>query len=355
MPLRGPDALPVQLDPGDMFSTLYLHIGQEKTGTTSIQSFLHTNRAALLANGIFVPRTLGRENHKALAAYGFDDVSSDIAVTSIRQQHPGGTPAAFRVGVAAALAEEVAATEARIGVISSEDLSRLYSAREVGRVVDLLRPLCRDLKIIVFARRQDLLASSRYYSLILGGSRNNQVLPPPGQPLPAYYDYAHNIGLWADALGEANVILSRFPEAPSESGFNSVRHFCSLLGIDAADYRMVRPQHVSLDAVNQIILQNYNALTQTPDPAGIKWLKEELGAENDRRLRYIPSQAQAEQFYRRVHADNQALFRRLGAEDQMFSLDFSMYPEENMRSRYQQQAIRRLLGLLAARAAATTG
>jgi len=236
-----------------------------------------------------------------------------------------------------------------VGVISSEDLSRLYSAREVRRVVDLLRPFCKELRIVVFTRRQDLMASSRYYSLVLGGSRTSQVLPRPDQPAAPYYDYARNIGLWADAVGDANVIFRRFPERPSEAGFNSVRAFCDLLGLEATAYRMVPSQHVSLDAVNQIILQNYNVLTQHAAPSDRAWLKDRLAARNDSQLRHIPSRAQAERFYTRFHADNQALFRRLGAADDMFSTDFSMYPEENMRPRFQQLAIRRLLALLSAR------
>ncbi|TDK50908.1 hypothetical protein [Antarcticimicrobium luteum] len=330
-----------------MFSTLYLHIGQEKTGTTSIQSFLHANRDALRDAGIFTPRSLGRENHKALAAYAFDEGSGDISVTSVRAPHKSGSVEAYRAGVAAALSREVSDSAAQVGVISSEDLSRLYTAREVGRVVDLLRPFCKELRIIVLTRRQDLMASSRYYSFVLGGSQAVQILPTVDQlTTPPYYDYAHNIGLWADAVGDANVILRRFPERPSRAGFNSVRTFCGILGLDAAAYQMVQRQHVSLDAVNQIILQNYNALTQNPDPAGIERLKDQLVLQNDSTLRYISSRAQAERFYAHFHADNQALFRRLKAEDEAFSLDFSMYPKENMRTRFQRQAIQRLLALL---------
>jgi len=332
-----------------MFSTLYLHIGQEKTGTTSIQSFLHTNRDALRDNGIFTPRSLGRENHKILAAYAFDEGSKDIAVTSVRARHESDSVEAYRAEVEAALSRDITVSTARVGVISSEDLSRLYTAREVGRVVDLLRPFCKELRIVVFTRRQDLMASSRYYSLVLGGSRSGQVLPPPDQLAAPYYDYARNIGLWADAAGAENVILVRFPETPPQGGFNSVRRFCDILSIDAAGYRMVQPQHVSLDAVNQIILQNYNILRQDSDLIGIDWLKEQLATQNDRSRRHIPGRAQAKRFYMRFHADNQALFRRLGAADDMFSLDFSMYPEENMRPRFQQLAIQRLLALLSTR------
>lgn len=64
---------------------LYLHIGLEKTGTTSVQAFLHMNRAPLAQAGIWMPGCLGHLNHKLLAAYGFEVGSRDIAVTSVEQ------------------------------------------------------------------------------------------------------------------------------------------------------------------------------------------------------------------------------------------------------------------------------
>lgn len=330
-----------------MFSTLYLHIGQEKTGTTSIQEFLDHNAVRLERNGVFVPRSVGHKNHKALAAHAFEIGSRDIAVTSMRQAETEEEVARYRAGIEAALEREIAASSAPTAVFSSEDLSRLYSAKEVERAVALVRRFTRELKIVVFTRRQDLLASSRYYSLVLGGSRSSQVLPSKGQAAPSYYNYAQNIGLWIDAVGAENVILVRFPETSRAERFNSVKRFCTVLGIKAADYPQVKRQHVSYDAVNQIILQNYNVLKRGYDPKGMSTLMEKLTSTNDPQLNYIPSATQARNFYARFREDNLALFRRLGVEDQLFTEDFSMYGEENMRQTFQAQAIRRLLGLLA--------
>src|SRR5438309_11963248 len=52
-----------------MIPHCFLHIGTEKTGTTSIQNFLAQNRDHLREKGILYPRAAGNQNHTALAAY----------------------------------------------------------------------------------------------------------------------------------------------------------------------------------------------------------------------------------------------------------------------------------------------
>ncbi len=66
--------------------TVFLHIGMQKTGTTSIQSFFATNRTLLRKNGFNCPKFTGRVNHTKLAAYahseGFRKVDQRAGVNS---------------------------------------------------------------------------------------------------------------------------------------------------------------------------------------------------------------------------------------------------------------------------------
>lgn len=331
------------------FAVLHLHIGLEKTGTTSIQAFLSGNRAALARDGVFVPRSAGDENHKLLAAHAFEAGSRDVAVVSAGVGPDPDEVAAFRARVARNLSAEIeaAAASASVAVISSEDYSRLFQPAEVARALDLLRPLAERLHVVAFLRRQDLLASSRYYSLVLGGHKAPGVLPGDPDRLPRYYFFRRNLQPWIDGVGARNVTLARFPEAPGRAGFNSVDRFCRAVGLDAARYRPVEDRHVSLDAVNQITLQVFNRMADRHDPNAVAALVERLRRHNDPACRHIPGKAAAKAFYAHFHDENLRLFRDLGAEDEMFSDDFSMYPDRNMREPYQVRAIERLLVELA--------
>ena len=337
-----------------IFDVLYLHIGLEKTGTTSIQHVLDRNRDRLATAGVFLPRSLGQENHKTLAAYGFDAGSRDIAVTS---QGIGAAEAevqTFRSQVETALEKEIAASTATRAIISSEDLSRLFRPHEVARVLQLLQRFCKQLRVIVFLRRQDLLASSRHYSLVLGGGRPGQVFPAADAPGQRYYDYNALLTPWIDQLGADHIDLLRFPETPAAEAFDSPRAFARLTGIDLSDFDLGRRQHSSYDAVNQLIIHNFNALQQGYDPQATEALMQQLQAHNQPGMAHIPSAAQAREFYQRFSAGNAALLARLGAEAQGFSEeaqgfseDFSMYPDHNMRQAYMAQAIQRLLQIRA--------
>lgn len=321
------------------FKTIYLHIGLEKTGTTSVQAFLDTNRAALAGQDVFFSRSLGAQNQKALAAYALDDTSKDTAI-KLR----GEDVAAFREGLALRFAEEVAIRTENTLLVSSEDLSRLFRLDEIDRALAFLAPYSDSIKVIVFLRRQDLLAASRYYSLVLGGRRKAAVFPSAKESIPPYYNYHKTLSGWITRLGAGNILPCHFPENPGAVGFNSVDAICAMLGLDCTGFAQVKDRNISLDAVNQIIIQKFNSTSRCPaDRDRLEELTTALSAYRDAGYRYVSSARQARDFYARVQEGNSALFTDLGLPGDYFSDDFSMYPGKNMRSAYLDAAVKRLL------------
>ena len=108
-----------------------LHIGLEKTGTTTIQEAMHASRQRLAGHGILYPTSLGQANHTALAVVGRDD---DV-VDDLRQRRGLRSPDAvrsFRDAIGQELEQEVAAAAAHTVVVSGEHCSsRLTTDREV--------------------------------------------------------------------------------------------------------------------------------------------------------------------------------------------------------------------------------
>src|SRR5437016_5255870 len=72
-----------------MIARCFLHIGTEKTGTTTIQSFLAQNRDRLREQGVMYPSAPGNHNHIALAAYA-------LRRTGITARHRLRQPETFR-------------------------------------------------------------------------------------------------------------------------------------------------------------------------------------------------------------------------------------------------------------------
>jgi hypothetical protein len=60
-----------------------LHIGTEKTGTTSIQKFLYENRIKLGASGMLFPASAGFISNQNLVVYGKQAPESDLAPPSL--------------------------------------------------------------------------------------------------------------------------------------------------------------------------------------------------------------------------------------------------------------------------------
>lgn len=115
---------------------LVLHIGIHRTGTTSIQRWLHTNRKALMNQG--VRYALDTENHTSLAW----------------RIHSGKlAPARF----IARLVEDAASSGAQTMIVSGEDFCVIRDASPLGALAEHF-----DVKVLCFLRRQDEWLESWY-------------------------------------------------------------------------------------------------------------------------------------------------------------------------------------------------
>src|SRR5947208_827712 len=117
-----------------MIAQCWLHIGIEKTGTTSIQEFLALNREALLEKGFLYPVAPGRSNHIGLACFALEDEKHD----SIRRTLGIATQAQlarYRSRLLVQTDKEIEASTASFLIFSNEHLSsRLRTHSEVHRL-----------------------------------------------------------------------------------------------------------------------------------------------------------------------------------------------------------------------------
>ena len=192
----------------------YLHIGTEKTGTTTLQQFLFVNRDNLHKVNYFIPNSVGARNNRKIVSYAvsddrWDDYLDEQGVHTLEQkQH-------FRDEFLKEFHEEM---QKRLGkedniLLSSEHFSsRLQSVEEIQKIKELLSTYCDDFKIIIYLRDQrDMMPST--YSTILKCGYNatfDEIADKFLEGKSYYYDYAAILHNWIKVFGKDALIVRLF-------------------------------------------------------------------------------------------------------------------------------------------------
>ena len=224
---------------------LVLHIGTEKTGTTSTQNWARNNRDALAAQGVWYSRALGDENHLKFYLYAippgaFDDGFAPLGLTTADQR------AAFRAGLPVALAAEVAEARARgchSFVISNEQChSRLITPEMVREVHDLIAPHFDEIDILCSLRPQIDVFVSFASTWARGRLRVTRALFDRVVPANPYFDYARLLDRWAQVFGADRLHVVPFRRQP-----DFVRVLVDRLGLDAARLQPAGQLNMAVD------------------------------------------------------------------------------------------------------------
>ncbi len=180
-----------------------LHIGGEKTGSTSIQWMLEANRAALAQAGFGVPRGLGGSNHVALAAYaGRDPMVVDLLGMLDEPQGLAGLRAWLPARLAAAMAAQPAGVHTML-FTNEHCQSRLHTPEEVARLRDLLAPLFSEVLVLVYLRRQDEIVISMRNTSLRSHGRLPDAWFPADPGLLAVLDHGLLLQRWGQVFGRA--------------------------------------------------------------------------------------------------------------------------------------------------------
>lgn len=182
-----------------------LHIGTDKTGTTSLQQLLRLNRAALLEHGVLYPRSPGRVRHVELGLYARSDEALLKARDWLRGDHP--SPDVFRRRLRRRLTREITESGASRVVLSDEALFRLQSDF-IERLRDLTNGSA-SLRIVVYLRRQDEHLVSSYQQAVKVGE-TRRLDEWARQIFPRRYDYAARLRDWQSALEPEKVVVRPF-------------------------------------------------------------------------------------------------------------------------------------------------
>lgn len=148
-----------------------VHIGAEKTGSTSIQEYLCQNKRQLNKAGFYYLQSAGAINSRALASYCTndskrDDYLNDRGIVSLEEKTE------FKRDFLKNFRTEMESIPKYIHtvIISSEHLhSRTSSQEEVNAVYELLSPFFSKIKIVCYLREQLVTCTSLYSTAIKNG------------------------------------------------------------------------------------------------------------------------------------------------------------------------------------------
>ncbi|KAA1426301.1 hypothetical protein [Nocardioides antri] len=232
-----------------------LHIGSDKTGTTSLQQLLRRNRRELAGRGILYPRAPGPVRHAGLGLYA----RPDHALLESRDWLRGGYPApdVFRRRLRRRLVREVATWAPARVVLSDESLARM-APDSITRLRGLIDALGGPVRVVVYLRRQDDHLVSRYQQAVKVG----EVLPLAAWALRDFssmYDFAALLRNWQGALGPREIVVRPFERARFSQG-SLEQDFLDATGMDVrlADLRPVelRNESLGVEAVEMLRILN---------------------------------------------------------------------------------------------------
>lgn len=233
-----------------------LHIGVEKTGSTSIQSALSKNRQKLLSHGVLYPRTLGEKSHikaYALASEsGMDEVKSQSGFDSLASIESA------RLRLLEQLADEISSNDPKIVCISNEHCSsRLLLRSEIRRLATLVQSFCDNIKVVIYLRRQGDALRSAYSTYVKTGGTAPFALPGP-EAIEQRYDYEAIIARWAEVFGEGAMDVRLFDRDTLKDG-DVVADFVASLGIEPLEFILDKEMNKSLGSVGLEFLRAFNS------------------------------------------------------------------------------------------------
>tara|TARA_B110000483_G_scaffold137277_1_gene164136 strand:- start:4468 stop:6093 length:1626 start_codon:yes stop_codon:yes gene_type:complete len=190
-----------------------VHIGTEKTGTTSIQRYLYQNRAKLKGAGFYFLQSAGKRNNQALPAYCLDENRPDDYFRNQRIQTLKQRQEFKRLFIKA-FDSEIRGLPRHVTtvIMSSEHFhSRIRTEAELDNLSELLTPYFDEIKIVCYLREQATTCKS-YYSTHLksGGTDSFSEFLGRCRPENVYFNYHEMLANWERGFGFESLDVSLF-------------------------------------------------------------------------------------------------------------------------------------------------
>jgi hypothetical protein len=263
-----------------MSKRVFLHIGGEKTGTTTLQRFLTRNAFRLKRAGFHYPC---HPNDVCFFGAGHFPIAAcliDEKVEFIDEKKQLTLSL-----VLGELAQRISAAKHNTILSCEHFSSRLSQKRQLATLRDALST--DDIKIVFYIREPSDLALAAWSTAVRYGARHafSQDLVTPEN---RYYNHLKTLTLWSSVFGESNLIVREYNRSRLVGG--DIRNdFCSLLGLEPADFRFEQDENRSFDLQRLEVLRHINCALPDFRRSDGEWRRAQ--AVRDLVSAYIPSGA----------------------------------------------------------------
>ncbi len=209
---------------------LILHIGQTKTGTTSIQSFLHANQKQLELSGIYYARRPNAWTSHRYLFYLINSCVDNLTDASFKERHALRLREYWKNSTELKTTDEywdffkgnLVNDSCNISIVSEELLWELGKFEHLAKK-DMIQLLANHLHQIFKPKNITIVAALRHHSEWLE-SWHNQMVKDQGNQMnilpffeqeQAYgsLNYSNNLNDWLDIFPEANLRVVDFKKS----------------------------------------------------------------------------------------------------------------------------------------------
>ena len=241
-----------------------LHIGTEKTGTTTLQHFLYANREALAEKGFGVLTFIGIGNNRRLVSYGMhenrlnDDYFTALGIITKEQkkEHDNETEALFENELV-----ELQKKDCHTILISSEHFhSRCENEEEIQKIKDILVEHFEEIKVLCYLRPQVDMATSLYTTVLRSGSKASfeEFMENHCKVDNIYYNYDLLLERWSNIFGKHS-IFPRIFELNKLKNKDLVSDFLNFSNVETTEtLHFFNRENESLTPMGQEILRLNN-------------------------------------------------------------------------------------------------
>lgn len=314
---------------------IYIHTGQQKTGTSSLQRVLYENRSKLNEEG-FSFFTIDPQNR----------VIKDGNTGSWIQMEKRNAKDDATIVSPDVLAKKLAELPHDV-IISTEWFTWIFNEQELIKFKEELSKFFNKIIIVVYIRRQDQQIISFYQQLSkkcrADSSFFNEsepvAMPIYNKNLDYYFNYNERISRWGNVFGNENIIIRVFDRKTLYQG-DIVKDFCHLLKIKNI------PSSVNENISNGFEMTKVSHLMSKVKMREDLRIRIEKNLDNSGKL--MPSREEAKKFYLKYKESNKQLNERFKINDSeyIFNDDFSMYsdlPMDRWTEESANQAIKHIL------------